>query len=53
MFDIKLIRESPEVVKNNLEKRQDKEKIKLLNEVIKNDKEYRKKLQEVEKLKHQ
>jgi seryl-tRNA synthetase len=53
MFDIKLIRESPEVVKDNLEKRQDKEKVKLLNEVIKNDKEYRKRLQEVEKLKHQ
>ncbi|MFQ6020462.1 MAG: serine--tRNA ligase [Candidatus Aenigmatarchaeota archaeon] len=52
MLDIKLIREKPEIIKNDLEKRQDKEKMKLLEEVIKNDDEYRKKLQEVEKLKH-
>jgi len=53
MLDIKLIRESSEIIRHDIEKRQDPEKTKLLDEVIKNDNEYRKKLQELEKLKHQ
>ncbi|MBN2052974.1 serine--tRNA ligase [Candidatus Woesearchaeota archaeon] len=42
MFDINLIRENPELVKNNLERRKDPEKTKLLDEVIKMDSEWRK-----------
>jgi seryl-tRNA synthetase len=52
MLDIKLIRENPKVVEENLKKRGDKEKLKLLNELIKDDKKYRELLKEVEELKH-
>jgi seryl-tRNA synthetase len=41
MIDIKLIREKPELVKENLEKRRDFEKIKLLDKIISADKEWR------------
>ncbi len=41
MLDIKLIREWPELVKGNLKKRNDPEKLKLLEELIKNDKKWR------------
>ena len=41
MLDIKLIRESPGIVRKDLEKRQDDEKMKLLEEVIDWDKEWR------------
>jgi len=47
MLDIKLIREKPEMVKENLEKRQDKDLIKLLKKVIKTDEKWR---EEVKKL---
>lgn len=53
MFDIKLIRENPTMVKENLERRRDQDKLKLLDKLIKDDKKYRELLQEVEKLKHQ
>jgi len=52
MFDIKTIRENPEIVRKNLKKRGDEEKLKLLEELIMNDKKYREDLQELEKLKH-
>ncbi len=52
MLDIKLIRENPKMVEENLKKRQEPEKIKILEELVKNDKQYRKLLQDVEKLKH-
>lgn len=52
MLDIKLIRENPEIVENDLKKRGDEEKLKVLRELIENDKKYRELLQEVEKLKH-
>ncbi len=52
MQDIKLIRENPEILKKDLEKRKDKEKIKLVDTVRKKDEEYRKLLQETEKLRH-
>ena len=42
MLDIKLIRENPEIVRKDLEKRKDTEKLKLLEKVIKLDKEWRK-----------
>jgi seryl-tRNA synthetase len=42
MLDINLIREKPELVKKNLERRKDPEKLKLLDELIKTDEEWRK-----------
>lgn len=53
MLDIKLIRENTELVRKNLEKRGDKEKIKLLEELVEKDKERLKLKKEVEKLRHQ
>ncbi len=50
MLDIKLIRDSPETVERNLEKRGDKEKIKLLHQLIKYDKERREAIRLVEEL---
>jgi len=52
MLDIKLIRKNPEIVKNDLEKRQEPEKLKMLEELIENDKKYRESLQELQNLKH-
>lgn len=48
MLDIKIIRENPEIVKKNLKKRQDVERLKLLDELIKKDKNWRKCLKELE-----
>jgi len=53
MLDIKLIRENPEVVKEDLKKRHDKEKQKMLDEVIKKDKKWRDFKKEVDDLKKQ
>lgn len=53
MLDIRLIREQPAVIEASLRKRGDKEGIKLLKELIKNDAERRKLLQEVEQLRQQ
>jgi len=44
MLDIKLIREHPEVVRSSLEKRGDPEKLKLLDDLIRFDKEWRQSL---------
>ncbi len=52
MLDIKLIRETPELVRKNLEKRNDKEKLSWLHEIIDADKEWRQLNIEVEKLRH-
>jgi len=53
MLDIKLIRENPDIVRKNLQKRNDKEKLTLFEEVISLDAEWRGSLQELEKLKNQ
>ncbi|MGC9200463.1 MAG: serine--tRNA ligase [Candidatus Aenigmatarchaeota archaeon] len=50
MLDINLIRKNPEIVRRDLEKRNDKEKIKLLEEVIELDKKWREELNELNKL---
>jgi seryl-tRNA synthetase len=42
MLDIKLIREQPELVRENLKKRHDKEKLKLLDELLEADRKWRK-----------
>jgi len=52
MFDIKLIRETPEIVRENLKKRGDKEKLGWLDEIIEKDKQWRKLVIENDKLKH-
>jgi len=52
MLDIKLIRENPELVRNNLEKRGDPEKLGLLNDLIRYDKEWRQLLSRVNELRH-
>src|SRR3989344_8781975 len=41
MIDIKMIRENPELVKDNIEKKFQNEKLKLVYEIIKKDKEWR------------
>ena len=41
MLDIKLIRTNPDLVKENIKKKFQDEKIKLVDEVIELDKEYR------------
>ncbi len=53
MIDLNLIRQEPEKVRKNLEKRKDPEKLKLLNVVISEDKKWRSALQKVDELKHQ
>lgn len=50
MLDIHLIRTHPEVVKKNLEKRKDKEKVTLLNDLTKKDKDWRKTKQDLDDL---
>jgi len=52
MLDIKIIRENPKIAEENLKKRGDEDKLKLLKELVINDKKYREELQELEKLKH-
>ena len=52
MLDIKLIRENPESVRNNLEKRGDPEKLRLLDDLIRYDKEWRQLLTRVNELRH-
>jgi len=52
MLDIKLIRENPNIVKEDLKKRQEKEKIKWVDDLITKDKEYRTLLQLNQDLRH-
>jgi seryl-tRNA synthetase len=50
MLDINLFRETPDVVRQNLERRKDEEKLQWVEEIINLDKDWRKKKQEVEDL---
>ena len=50
MLDIKFIRENPEVVRKDLEKRNEKEKLDWLKDLLKIDVEYRKLLQDNQRL---
>lgn len=52
MLDIKLIREKPEVVRKNLKKRGDPERLKQLDDLIRFDKEWRQLLTQVNELRH-
>jgi seryl-tRNA synthetase len=53
MLDIKLIRENPEFVKNNLAKRGNPEAIQMLGDLIAVDKEWRLNLTKLNELRHQ
>jgi len=53
MIDINLIRENPELVKQNIKKKFKLEKLPLVDKVIKDDKEHRKLLAEVQVLRHE
>jgi len=53
MLDIKLIRENPETVKENLMKRGDSENIRMLNELIDYDRKWRQILTKLNELRHE
>lgn len=53
MLDIKRIRENPEIVKNNLVKRGDYEKLKMLEDLIAHDKKWRQFLTRLNELRHE
>jgi seryl-tRNA synthetase len=53
MLEIKLIRENPELVKNNLAKRGNPENIKMLEELIDVDKQWRQDLTKLNELRHE
>src|SRR3989344_5783156 len=52
MLDIKFIRDNPDVVKKDLKKRNDIEKLKWVDDLIKKDEEYRRLLQKEQELRH-
>ncbi|MCX8178376.1 MAG: serine--tRNA ligase [Candidatus Aenigmarchaeota archaeon] len=53
MLDIKLIRENPDLVKENLKRRQDNEKLKWVDELLKYDKKRREAIAKVNELRKQ
>ncbi len=53
MLDIKLIRENPELVRNNLMKRGDPENLRMLDELIDYDKKWRQDLTRLNELRHE
>jgi len=52
MLDIRFIRENADIVKKDLEKRQDKEKLEWVDNLVEKDKEYRELLQKNQELRH-
>jgi seryl-tRNA synthetase len=52
MLDIKLIRENPDLVKENLQRRGDEEKLRMLDDLIVHDQEWRKLLTKANELRH-
>ena len=53
MLDIKIIRETPDIIRNDLERRDSPDKVIVLEETIKLDTEWRAKIKDVEELKKQ
>ena len=53
MISVKLLREAPDLVKQNIARRKDDEKLKLVDKAIGFDKKWRESLQKLEKLKHE
>jgi seryl-tRNA synthetase len=52
MLDIKLIREHPDIVRENLKKRRDPEKLRMLDELLQYDKQWRQQLTKLNELRH-
>ncbi len=52
MLDIKIIRENPDLVRRNLAKRGDETKLRMLDELIGDDKEWRQSLTQANELRH-
>ncbi len=52
MLDIKLVREHPEIIQKDLQKRGEPKKLEMLDELIKQDKQWRKLLIEASELRH-
>lgn len=52
MLDIKLIRENPGIVKKDLKKRREQEKISWVDDLLTNDKKWRESIQKINKLRH-
>lgn len=52
LLDIKLIREHPKIVRQNLQKRRDVKKLKMLEDLIKHDREWRHLLTKANELRH-
>jgi len=53
MIDIKLIREKPELVKENIKKKFQNNKLDLVDEILKNDEDWRRIKKEVDDLRHE
>jgi seryl-tRNA synthetase len=53
MLDIKLIRENPELVKDNMMKREDPENLKMLDELVNYDRKWRQHLTRLNDLRHE
>ena len=53
MLDIKLIRENPELVRENLKRRGEPENLRMLDELIDCDRKWRQLLTELNELRHQ
>jgi len=53
MLDIKLIRENPEFVRTNLQKRGDPENLRMLDELIEHDRRWRENLTRLNELRHE
>ena len=53
MLDINLMRKNPEAIKESLKKRQDNEKLKWLDEILKLDKDYLNSKKQIDELRHQ
>jgi seryl-tRNA synthetase len=53
MLDIRLVRENPGLVRENLRRRKDPGKLELLGKLIKHDRRYRDSLQRLEQLRHE
>src|SRR3989339_1318177 len=52
MLDIRFVRENPDIVKRDLLKRNEPEKVKLVDELVSSDAEWRKLKQEADDLRH-
>ena len=52
MLDIRFIRENPDIVKKDLKKRNDQEKLKWIDNLVKKDEQYRALLQKEQELRH-